>query len=206
VLGPEDLLLHLCLHLCRHRFNGGVIALCDIAAAIAHYEGRLDWTKVQALAVKCGASDYLFVPLQLAVELMGAGVPPTALASLRGSASDDRALDLARERILEEKGDIRGAAELRLRWRRRDGGGRAAAVQRAFLPETATRRHGDAPRVAGSRPRYLAHLAGLLRRYGPWLWALARHPRLVSSVVKREEGKSGLDAWCSAGEPPNTPH
>ena len=206
VLCPEDLLLHLCLHLCRHRFNGGVIALCDIAAAVARYEGPLDWAKVQALAVKCGASEYLFVPLQLAAELMGADVPPSTLAGLRGSDGDDRMLELARERILEEKGDVRAAAELRLRWRRRRVGGRLAAVQRAFLPETATNRHRDRPRGRGSRPRYLAHLAGLFCRYGPWLWALARHPRLVWAVVEREEGKPGLDAWCSASEPPGDPH
>ncbi len=206
VLGPEDLLLHLGLHLCRHRFNGGVIALCDIAAVVAHYEGRLDWAKIQALAVKSGASEYLSVPLQLAAELMGAGVPRTALASLRGPGGDEGAVDLARERILEEKGHIRGAAELRLRWRRRRVGGRAAAVRRALLPEAAEKRRRAAAGSKDSRPPYLAHLAGLLRRYGPWLWALARHPRQVSAVVEREEGKSGLDSWCSAGVPPGDSH
>ncbi len=203
VLGPEDLILHLCLHLCRHRFNGGVIALCDIAATVSHYDGRLDWAKVEARATESGASEYAFVPLRLAADLMGAGVPPSILASLRGSGGNDRTLALARERILEEKGDVRGAAELRLRWGRRSPAGRVAAVRRALSPETATRHHRATIEPAGRHFPYLARLMDLLRQYGRWLWALARHPRWVSAVVEREERKAQLDSWCSAGIPPN---
>jgi len=205
ILEPEDLILHLCRHLCRHRFNGGVIALCDIAAAISHYDGGVDWSRVQARAAEFGASEYAFVPLHLAADLMGAGVPASALAGLRRSGGDDRTLELARERILEEKGDVRGAAELWLRWRRRGLGRRAAAVQRALLPGTVGKRRRALPTATGPRPLYLAHLADLFRCYGPWLWALARHPRLVSAVVEREERKSQLDSWCSAGMPPSDP-
>jgi hypothetical protein len=200
VLCPEDLLLHLCLHLCRHRFNGGVIALCDITASVSHYGGRLDWARLQTLAEETGASEYAFVPLRLAADLVGAGVPESVLAGLRRSGVE-RTLELARERILEEKGDVRGASELRLRRRRRSFGGRWAAVRRSLSPQsTASGGHAE---IEPTEPRssHLAHLTQLLRRYGPWLWALARHPRLVSAVVEREERKSELDSWCSAGMP-----
>ena len=137
---PRTLLLHVCLHLCRHRFNGGVIALCDIAAAFPDYDGRLDWGRFERRAARVGASAYAFVPLRLAADLMGAdGAAVAVLARLRALDAGDRLFELARERILEEKGDVRGAAELRLRWRRRSLGGRWAAVRRVALAESPAR-------------------------------------------------------------------
>jgi hypothetical protein len=193
VLGPEDFLLHLCVHLCRHRFNGGVIALCDIAAKISDESGRLDWNRFERLAAAAHASWYASVPLHLASELMGANVPAPVLASLRASEADDGVLDLARERILEEKGDIRGAAELLLRWRRRSPRARAAEIGRAVST-------GD------SNSFSLTRLAGRLHHYAPWFWALARHPGRVSRTAGREAGKTELDTWCaSESAPPHDP-
>ena len=34
VLSPEDLLLHLCLHTCKHKLTGGLRPFCDIAETI----------------------------------------------------------------------------------------------------------------------------------------------------------------------------
>jgi Uncharacterised nucleotidyltransferase len=189
VLSPEDFLLHLCLHLCRHRFNGGVIALCDIAAFISSYGGRLDWTRFERLAAAGGASRYASIPLHLAAELMGADVPTPVLASLRASEADDGILELARERILEEKGDIRGAAQFLLRWWQRNRQDRAEIFKRALAR-------------AGPNSSSGARLPGLLKRYVPWIWALARHPGRVSRVVGREARKAKLDTWCAPPEVP----
>ena len=180
VLCAEDFLLHLCVHLCRHRFNGGVIALCDIAATISHHGDRLDWARFERLAAAARRFRYAFVPLRLAADLMGADVPAPVLASLRASRRDDRsssspARGFSRKR--ETSAGLRscssgGGAEARAAARRRPGG-------------RSCRRTRGASRAATNpdslRSFYLAHLADLLRRYAPWLWALARHPRLVSS-------------------------
>src|SRR5262245_26962197 len=45
-LAPEDLLLHLCLHICRHRFGGGLRCLCDLAAAIQRFRDEIDWFRL----------------------------------------------------------------------------------------------------------------------------------------------------------------
>ena len=183
VLGPEDFLLHLCVHLCRHRFNGGVIALCDIAAAISRPGKRLlDWTRFERLAAAAGASAYAFVLLQLATDLLGADVPPSILDGLRDSLEDDGVLDLARERILEEKGDIRGAAELFLRWRRRSRRARAAAIGRAL--STGDSNSFSVTRLAG---RLTATLPGS----GPWRVTHARSPVLPGERPRRRSSIPG---------------
>ncbi len=151
---------------------------------------RLDWTRFERLAAAAGASAYAFVPLRLAADLIRADVPTTVLAALRAAETDDGVLDLARERILEEKGDIRGAAELLLRWRRRSRRARAAAIGRALS-------------TGGSNSFSLTRLAGRLHRYAPWLWALARHPRRVARLAGREAQKAKLDSWCA---PPARPY
>ncbi len=43
VLGPEDFLLHLCLHLFKHRQETWLTAACDIAVLVRHYQATLDW-------------------------------------------------------------------------------------------------------------------------------------------------------------------
>jgi hypothetical protein len=189
VLGPEDFLLHLCVHLCRHRFNGGVIALCDIAATTSHHGERLDWPRFERLASVAGASRYALIPLQLAAELMGADVPAPVLASLRASGANGRVLELARERILEEKGNTRGAAQLLLRWRHRNRENPAGVFKRAFAR-------------AGPNSLSVTRLAAHLRRYVHWLWALAHHPSRVARIAGREAHKLELDSWCAS---PSTP-
>src|SRR5262249_53134843 len=118
-LGPEDLLLYACTHASRHRFNGGLISLCDIAATVAHYGDRIAWSQFQARAAEWNADSDAFVTLALAAELLAVPVPPSTLAAIRRYEEDDSLLELARERILEEKGPVRAAADLRLRCIRR---------------------------------------------------------------------------------------
>jgi len=45
---PEDMLLHLCLHLFNHGYNKiGLRGLCDILETLKYYKNQLDWSKFQ---------------------------------------------------------------------------------------------------------------------------------------------------------------
>jgi hypothetical protein len=189
-LSPEDLLLHLCTHAARHRFNGGLIPLCDIAAVTTRYGDRIDWAQLGTRAAEWGAAPYVAVALNLASELVGAAVPASIPAELRGSQGDSDLLDLARERVLEEKGTLRMAAELRLRWRGSGAKERIEALRRIFWPKTVT---GN----GSAKPPSPVSLGTRLGRYFPLTWALLRHPRAVAAVARREARKSRLDSWCS---------
>jgi len=178
-LSPEDLLLHLCTHAARHRFNGGLLFLVDVAAAIRHYGDRIDWARLATRAAEWGADPHVSVVLSLAVELLGAALPARTFELLRPLSADDDLLDLARERLLEDKGPLRLAAELRLRWRTRGSRAKIDSLRRFVWPAAA--------KGNGAR----------LGRYFPLTWTLLRHPRAVTAIVRREARKSRLDSWCA---------
>ncbi|HEU0203063.1 MAG TPA: nucleotidyltransferase family protein, partial [Burkholderiaceae bacterium] len=75
-LAPEDLLLHLCLHTAYGhgwlQFSGGLRHLCDIAATIRHYRGRLDWTAFVSRAHSWGIARSAWLALAVARELVRA--------------------------------------------------------------------------------------------------------------------------------------
>jgi hypothetical protein len=79
VLLPEDLLLHLCIHLSFHHLYGfaGVRALCDIRQTIQHYKTRIDWNVVRDRAREWHVSNAIELSLFLAKELLDADVPDT---------------------------------------------------------------------------------------------------------------------------------
>jgi hypothetical protein len=189
-LSPEDLLLQLCTHAARHRFNGGLIPLCDIAAVTKYYVDRIDWARLGTRAAEWGAAPYVAVALHLASELVGAAIPVSIPAELRASQGDSDLLDLARERVLEEKGTLRMAAELRLRWRGSGAKERVEALRRLLWPKTVT---GN----GSAKPPSPVPLRTRLGRYFPLTWTLLRHPRTVAAVARREARKARLDSWCS---------
>jgi hypothetical protein len=87
VFSPEDLLLHVCLHTCKHQFTFfGLRACCDIAAIIRSYGTTLDWTQVTQRAWQWQIAPYVYLPLRLAQELIGAAVPEAVLGALRPHA------------------------------------------------------------------------------------------------------------------------
>jgi hypothetical protein len=180
VLAPEDLLLSLCLHICRHRFRGGLISLCDIAAVTAFHRRRIDWEQMERRATEWRAASHVAVVLGLAADLLEAAIPRSVLTSLGGSQEVSDLLALARERTLEHKGTIGEAGEVRLRWRRRWPRENWAVIGRTLSP--------------GPTP---VTLVRRLLGYAPLAWSLVRHPRAVDAIARRQADKSKLDAWCS---------
>jgi hypothetical protein len=189
-LSPEDLLLHLTTHAVRHRFNGGLLFLVDIAAVIARYESLIDWGRLKTRAAEWNAQPHVSVTLRLAVELLGAAVPASTLESLTRVSPDGELYDLVRERLLEEKGRLRMAAELRLRWRRSGFREKTDVLRRVVWPK-ATMENGSAKAPPTIR------VAERLGRYVPLTWTLLRHPRAVTAIVRREARKARLDSWCA---------
>jgi len=178
-LAPEDLLLSLCLHICRHRFRGGLISLCDIAAVTAFHRPRIDWEQLEQRATEWRAASHVAVVLGLAADLLEAAIPGSVLTCLGGSPGVSDLLALARERTLEQKGTIGEAGEVQLRWRRRVPREKWAVIARTLAPEATS-----------------VSLARRLLGYVPLAWSLVRHPRAVNAIARRQADKSKLDAWC----------
>ncbi len=77
ILGPEDHLRHLCLHLLRHG-AWRPVWLCDIGAAIEYQPADFDWDYFQSGDPR--RSDWAVCAIGLAHQLLGARVEHTPLA------------------------------------------------------------------------------------------------------------------------------
>lgn len=93
-LSPEDMLLHLTLHMRKHRYVGlrwlGDVAELVRRSAVADPEQPLDWDYVATAARLAGMSVLLYAGLTLAERLLAAPVPAGVLAVVRPSAARRR--------------------------------------------------------------------------------------------------------------------
>jgi hypothetical protein len=199
ILAPEDQLLHLCLHTCRHaggplhegRMNLRLLSFCDLAAVIQHDASTMDWAQLARRAQQWGVAPYVALPLQLARDLVGAAVPEAALAALEAERVDARLLGWVCDELLEDPGTAPPALARLRRWQR--GGFRDWAAVLGTLRSPAVR-----DRAAGSPPamlrygNYPVRLAHLVRRFGPVLWRLIRQDPVLTAQAER---KVHLAAW-----------
>jgi len=101
VLCPEDLILHICLHLSfQHLFQlAGVRSLCDIRESIEHYNSKIKWTQVCSHASEWGVRNSVYLTLLLARDMMGANVPDDVMEDLKPDEFDHRVKTWAANQI-----------------------------------------------------------------------------------------------------------
>jgi hypothetical protein len=201
ILAPEDLLLHLCLHTCRHaggplhegRMNLRLLSFCDLAAVVRHATPRVDWAQLAQRAQQWGVAPYVALPLQLTRDLLGAAVPEAALAALSPEGVEGRLLSWLCDELLEDPGTSPPALARLRHWQR--GGFRDwAAVLGTLRPTRARAQAAGSPTAAPRYVDYPVRLAHLLRRFGPVLWRLIRQDPVLSAQAER---KVHLATWLS---------
>jgi hypothetical protein len=198
VFAPEDLLLHLCLHLCRHAgipsgdggLNWRLRAFCDLAAVIHHEGPALDWNVLSQRAQAWGVSPYVYLPLHLTRELCGVAMPASALAALKPDGFDGRLLTWARDELLEDPGPL--FPDLLRLWAGGHFKERAAVVRKILSPGVLAKRYAIAPMAAMRYGYYPRRLLDLARRYGSVFWRLVRHDPILTVQAER---KAELTAW-----------
>jgi len=79
---PDDLLLILCIHGAKHRWEK-LGWLCDVAE-IVRTPGRVEWNRALERATKVGAGRILLLGLGLATQLLGAMPPAKILQAIEG--------------------------------------------------------------------------------------------------------------------------
>lgn len=87
VLAPDDLVVHLALHLAgSDGFVGKLGDLCDIAATIRRYGPAVEWDRLAETARRSGAAGHVYYALWVARALLDADVPNPVLGALEASA------------------------------------------------------------------------------------------------------------------------
>lgn len=176
-LAPEDLLLHLCMHASvHHRFaDVGLKSFVDMAEAVRHYEGTLDWGAFIDRANRWRVANGVRMALMLAEEWTGLRVPADVWTRLDGPPPDEQTLEWARHKVLEGR-----PTELVGEFASLEAGagmaGRLSTLRRAAFPSLATmaRLYG----VRGGSCRVLAYYPyrvwDLWKRYRGATWKLLK--------------------------------
>ena len=99
-LSPEDMLVHLCLHYCRHKLHTGLTPLIDITELLQFFGDRINWKQVLFLSQAQEACRCVYLVLQLASEWLNAPVSPDWLAGLKPADFNLQVSNLAKKRIL----------------------------------------------------------------------------------------------------------
>jgi hypothetical protein len=82
-LGPEDLLMVLCVHGAKHHW-GRLMWICDIAELLRAYSQKIDWARLMNRARTLGGVRMLSLGLLLARDLLGAKIPVDVLQQTQG--------------------------------------------------------------------------------------------------------------------------
>jgi hypothetical protein len=194
VLSPEDLLLHLCLHICKHKLTAGLRAFCDISETIRRYSQCLDWQEVRRRAAQWRASSLVWLPLAIVAMFWDTCVPEGVVHALAGGAIDRRLILAAREQILQDR--IRGmlfpdfVALRRGPWRT----GRADVLRKMFSPTVIARRYGLRPGSTKVYAYYPLRLKDLLFMYGGELIRFIYRGR---EAMKEADRRSLVESWLS---------
>ena len=172
VLGPEDQVLHLCLHLAGH-YLAAPQSLRDIAQVVS--AGEVDWGLFVRLARASRAGPACFAGLLAATRLLGAAVPPDVLDALAPSRGRPGLERVALARAEDSVGDGAAARTERLRlpllWHLLGGpSARVHALRGILFPSRPWLLAHYAPRHVGPLPvpmvlrLHAVHWAALLRR------------------------------------------
>lgn len=107
VMSPEDLLLHLCIHLAVfHLFQYNALkGLCDLRETISRYALRLSWERVAERAEAWGIGNAVTLCLRLARDLLDAPIPDGLPPAIDPDGLDDRMVNEALGAMFRKEAD-----------------------------------------------------------------------------------------------------
>jgi hypothetical protein len=200
-LGPEDLLLHLCVHgTYNHRWLLPLRNVFDIVMVVERNGAGLRWELLAERVHATGTRRAVFCGLALAREMFGAEVPGDLLERLVPAREGAAALRLARENVLGH--ESAGPAWMETALGDATFTGRLRRVLgRVFAPparllETSGRRVG----FAGLAWIYLTRPVVLLLRHRERLAGLWRGGPAERAQLRAARSSAALDAWVTGGD------
>jgi hypothetical protein len=201
VLCPEDLLLHLCLHVSlpyQHHFCLGLRWICDIAGTIRCYGDEIDWMQVRQRACEWGARKYVYLTLRLARELVDAEVPDEALDSLRPEGFDPQVIVWAKTQIFADgRENPPLSPNLARMWGSKRLWEKATLLLKRAVPspKVMARMYPVPPDSKWIYLYYPVLWRDLLWRNGRSAWGLLRHDDAMVGLAEQENQKTALREW-----------
>jgi hypothetical protein len=178
-LGPDDLIVHTCVHAAgNHLFELGLRPLCDLHAIVKKFPTQIDWATVVARAAEWRCRRSLMLMLCLARDHLGVPIPPGVFASTPGSAPSQDVLDAALSTMVSGAGELAHKSHTAAQLLHLNGPVSKVryVVSQLFLPSaTQAAASADLSKPWWIRTGHIARRAvGLARRHGGWLWRASR--------------------------------
>lgn len=187
-LAPEDLLLHLSLHLFQDNLAAGLKRVYDIAQTIYIYQEQIQPARLVEQACQWRCDRAIFLALSAVFELLQAPVPQDVLSLVRPADYRPEIGEALRRRILgldppfdlhPDLAHLAGSRplldRLRIFWK----------VMFPY-PEYVAGRYGLSPGSLQVYPYYLVRLFHLTGRYAGQVLRLAQHDAMIIEQAKRE--------------------
>jgi hypothetical protein len=203
VLCPEDLLLHICLHVgFQHLFElAGLRTLCDIREIIDHYQEELRWDDVQHRAVEWSVGNSVYVALLLATELLDARVPDDVMQALKpGDLSAEKKVWVLRQIFGDAiEGHTLNPHFCEL-WQSRTFPERVRSFRRMILPSlgTMSQTYQTPYRSTRNYTSYLAHIKKNFLEYAGATLQLIRRDDEMLSQVRQQNQNTAMREWLSS--------
>ncbi len=202
-LCPEDLLLHLVVHLSIIDLYGGtgLRGLCDVRQTILRHHRELDWERVARRAADWGVVNAVRLTLGLAGELLGVLAQEATDAGLGSAGVDPRTVAWARGRIFDEKEREEAISpyfwDL---WRRGSSRGRAATLRTLLFPppEVMTTRYQSSAGIVRTGLTYFIRFKNRLAPYAKVLHGMLARDRRVLSRLENEQRNLEMLEWLSS--------
>ena len=204
VLAPEDLILHLCVHISSHHLLGpsGLLGLVDLRTCIRHYQRDLDWEALVARARLWQCTRPTALCLTLSRDLFWADLPEGVLSRLTPEGIAPEVTEWARSRILSAPHPVPDVSPGF--WHLVHPGlpikKKLAAAFRMIFP---TKRYAllQKPTRATANRKYLAdlfHRTNRLGTYGALLRRVAARDKSLAEQALRECRNREMKHWMEA--------
>lgn len=196
VLSPEDLILHLSMHVAyQHAFAMGLRPFCDITETLNHNLDTLDWRQIQARATQWAAAKSLFISLSLAQKLLSAPVEPTLLEVLHPTDLDPLYIPTLCDYVLSGPRSLSpnlselvqdtGRQQKFLRFLRRTFPSKKVMAREYDLNENSLRVY----------YYYLVRLRSIISRNRGAAWRLLRQDPEIMSVARQQNTIYSIKEW-----------
>jgi hypothetical protein len=168
ILGPEDLLLHICLHSSIHMYAAGLRDIYDIAKIIEHQALSIDWKGFVDRARRWRIGKSVFLPLVLARRLFEAELPDQVLVNMKPDDFQEDFYSTAKTAVLSDQGNANFRPNLPLVFGKKNFKEKTSILRKKVFPSneyigSRFQVDADSPRIYLFYPR---HILGLIR--GNW--------------------------------------
>jgi hypothetical protein len=204
-LSPEDLFLHLCLHVSyHHHFVMGLRGLCDLAQTLQFYGATLDFDALIARIQEWGVEKPVFLAMKLMNHVLGAEIPSQLANALHPADFSPHMVDWALEQLfpVPEKHEVVTSIMAQF-WSASTLLSKIRSLVKVFFPSKSfmATRFPVPPDSIRIYFYYPTRWGYLIRKYARTVWGLFLRRSSAVSPIKKEANRNALTEWMEVRDP-----